>query len=52
VRLNNAGAGIFVTINRRLVRALEKNITKVRALFVDRDDRNKPRPAVGTFLTS
>jgi hypothetical protein len=48
VRLNNAGAGIFVTVNRTdFGGRSKKNITKVRALFVDRDDRNKPRPANG-----
>jgi hypothetical protein len=51
VRLNNAGAGIFVTINETDGGGRsKKNITKVRALFVDRDDRNKPRPAARSLM--
>jgi Protein of unknown function (DUF3631)/Primase C terminal 2 (PriCT-2)/RepB DNA-primase from phage plasmid len=47
-RLNDAGAGVFVTVNATDFNGrAKKNIVAVRALFVDRDDRTKPRPADG-----
>jgi putative DNA primase/helicase len=46
--LNEQGAGVFVMINAGDFRGRsEENVTKVRALFVDRDDRTKPRPTDG-----
>jgi len=43
--LNEAGAGIFVTVNRTDGRGRRaENITGIRALFVDGDNRSKPDP--------
>jgi hypothetical protein len=42
-RLNALGAGVYVTINETDLRGRKKaNITKVRALFIDGDDVERP----------
>lgn len=42
VRLNNAGAGVFVCINRieNSQKREAKSVTKIRAIFADKDDGN------------
>jgi hypothetical protein len=50
VRLNNLGAGIFVTVNATdLQGRSNKNIVRVRALFVDADDNDQKLHCVGVI---
>jgi Protein of unknown function (DUF3631)/Primase C terminal 2 (PriCT-2)/RepB DNA-primase from phage plasmid len=48
-RLNDNGAGVFVTVNQTDLKGRKaENITKVRCQFVDRDNPDQPRPTDDT----